>query len=397
MLGYVWVSLKRLINQPYKFFAYVGLTVLVFFLYFWRLDSLTKGLSQAELSARAASNSLQTIVESPLNAPYHFLQYLLTHFTSTTAFYLRLPSAILAVVLMWAFYYLAKAWFGKIIGVLSALIAASTPLVILSARSATPGILLLSPLALLAIYTWLEKPKTKTSVAWMALCLVAASTFYIPGGVWLVFGILIFKRRRVAAALSKISRRYKVLGLLISLLLIVPLVYGLAKHPSLIRAWLLIPSDWPSAVEGLSQLGWAVLALTLQAPSPSDLIIGRLPILDAAQIILLIFGTYAMGRLARAKIYSLVFLIVLGLIASGLNHSPIYLMFSLAAIFMLVAAGLRYLFVEWRKVFPRNPIPKYLALALMSILVGLHITYGLNYSLSAWPNTPSTKSLYVLK
>lgn len=395
MLNTAWAGSRRLLNK--KFLVYTGVAVLAFFLYFWRLDSLTKGLSLAEISARSSSSSLSAIVDNPLNAPHHLLQYLFTHLGGNSAFYLRLPSAILALLLMWSFYYLVRTWFGKIIGALSTIVAASSPLVILSARSATPEILLLSSLAVLATYTWLKRTKTKKDAAWIILCVLAAGIIYVPGGLWLLIFSLVFGRNLLERVLSKVNSHYKVLGIFLALLIIAPLFYGLFKHPGLIRPLLLIPGDWPFVVDILKQFGWAISALILRAPSHIDLIIARLPVLDATQIVLLIFGIYAMGRLARAKSYSLASLIILALVASSINHNITYLMLGLPAIFVFVAAGLRYLFVEWRTVFPRNPIPKYLALSLMSLLVILHAAYGLNYSLSAWPNTDSTKNVYVLK
>jgi hypothetical protein len=69
----------------------------------------------------------------------------------------------------------------------------------------------------------------------------------------------------------------------------------------------------------------------------------------------------------------------------------------LPALAILSAAGLRYLYIEWRSIFPRNPLPLSFALVIISLLVGLQVAYGLRYSLVAWPHLAATKQLYVLK
>ena len=88
---------------------------------------------------------------------------------------------------------------------------------------------------------------------------------------------------------------------------------------------------------------------------------------------------------------------VFGIVAAALNRNLLLLIYVLPAVAVAVAAGLRYLYMEWKSIFPKNPIPKYLAVALITGLVGMHIAYGLRYSLLAWPNTAATKSTYVLK
>jgi succinate dehydrogenase/fumarate reductase cytochrome b subunit len=59
--------------------------------------------------------------------------------------------------------------------------------------------------------------------------------------------------------------------------------------------------------------------------------------------------------------------------------------------------GLRYLFIEWRRVFPRNPMAKYFAIALMFGLILIHVFFGIRYSLLAWPSSADTRQTYMLK
>lgn len=62
-----------------------------------------------------------------------------------------------------------------------------------------------------------------------------------------------------------------------------------------------------------------------------------------------------------------------------------------------MAAGLRYLYIEWRHVFPLNPFAHSMALGLISLVVAASLLYGARYSLTAWPHSAEAKSSYVLK
>jgi hypothetical protein len=93
----------------------------------------------------------------------------------------------------------------------------------------------------------------------------------------------------------------------------------------------------------------------------------------------------------------LVLLLVFSIAAAGINQDLKFLTLGLPAVGLIVAAGLRYLYIEWRSVFPRNPLPRALALVLMSTVVGLHVWLGLRYSLIAWPHTVDTRQTYVIK
>jgi hypothetical protein len=100
---------------------------------------------------------------------------------------------------------------------------------------------------------------------------------------------------------------------------------------------------------------------------------------------------------ARNKALALASAILFAILAAGLNNNLRLLALGLPAVGIFMAAGLRYLYIEWRSVFPRNPIPKSLAWLLMVLVVSVQLIYGLSYSLIAWPHTDATKTTYVVK
>lgn len=378
-----------------KLALYLLLALLAFGLYFWQLGSLTKGLSPAEVTATSASTSLGTIVDNPTNGPHKFLQYIIVQIFGHGALQIRLSSAIFSLLFLFCFYLLIKGWFGPMIGLFSVIFLAATPWFMLLARHGSPEILLFSPIVILAAYYWLIRSKSQT--AWFCLLVAGSLMLYVPGGLFLVLLGLIFGRTNLIQSIGSFARLPKILGTLLVLALLAPLIYGCIKYPSSLKPLLLLPASWPSPLVALKTAAWDVLALIWRTPVHIDQIIGRLPIFSGAQVALAVFGSFALFRLARGKLYLLLGLSIFGIVAATLNRNLLFLSYALPAVAVAVAAGLRYLYMEWRSIFPKNPIPKYLAVVLIAGLVGMHIAYGLRYSLLAWPNTAATKSTYVLK
>ncbi len=367
----------------------------IFMAFFWRLGSLTGGISPAESAARNSSSSLHTIVNNPVYEPHKILQFSLQKLFGRGALEIRLASSIFSIVFLFCFYQLVKGWFGKIIGFFATLIFAATPWFILLARSGTPDILLFAPVAVLASYYWLVKSRGRS--AWLALLISSVLVMYLPGGLLLILLGAVFARGNLKQATVHLSSREKIISTIISLIVLAPLVYGGIQNPHVLKPLLLIPADWPSVVVAAKSIVWAVLSLLWRTPHHTDFIIGRLPVLNGAQITLALFGGFALIKLARSKLYLLLCMAAFGVLVAGINRDLALLSLALPAIALAVAAGLRYLYMQWRSVFPKNPLPKYLALSLIATLVAMHVFYGLHYSLIAWPNSSTTRSTYVLK
>jgi hypothetical protein len=93
----------------------------------------------------------------------------------------------------------------------------------------------------------------------------------------------------------------------------------------------------------------------------------------------------------------LICLVLFICLLSGLNDIFAVLGLALPLLMIVVGMGLRYLYIEWRQVFPLNPIAKTFAIGLMSALVLIQVAYGIRYSLLAWPVVVAPHSIYVLK
>jgi hypothetical protein len=89
--------------------------------------------------------------------------------------------------------------------------------------------------------------------------------------------------------------------------------------------------------------------------------------------------------------------VILAILLAALQEDIAYLGLAVPALAIAVSAGLRYLYVEWRGIFPRNPVPKTFAMVLIAAVTLSQLYYGVNYCLHAWPNSTSVRNVYVLK
>jgi len=178
--------------------------------------------------------------------------------------------------------------------------------------------------------------------------------------------------------------------------IILPLIVSGISHPDVIKQLFLVPDSWLPISVTLKNTAWGVAAIFIKAPT-HPLIMANLPIINLVALALGIFGIYALQAAARAKAIWLCLSIVLAIVAAGLNNNVVFLALGLPAMALLISAGLRYLYIEWRAIFPRNPVPKTFALILIAGVVATQVYYGIRYSLIAWPHTSATRSVYVLK
>lgn len=372
-------------------------TSLFYLLYIWRLGSLTPGLSPAESAAAGGSASLDQIINNPLYGPHKLVQFGLRSALHSSLFSLRLVSVIFIGIFIVASYFLVVKWFGKLIGLTATILLSSLPWLIIIGRSSSPMVLLLAPIAVFASYYWLARTERRANLAWLTLSLTVALSLYVPAMLWLLIISALVGRKLIWFNLKRINGLFLAFSAVVFLILLAPLIYGLWRNPNLLSQIALIPNSWPSILDFVKDAGWSLATLFVRARQYSEYLVGLIPILSALISILFLFGAYAMNSSARKKLILMVSLVVFAVVITGLNNNLIYLTFGLPAIVVIATAGLRFLFLEWQNIFPRNPIPRNFAYLVILSLAAVHIIYGANYALSAWPNTPQTRAVYMIK
>lgn len=374
-----------------------GSLLFLLFIYFWSLGSLTAGMSSAEVQTRGLSSSGSLLYHHATNAPHNVLLYALIKLHHLGPLATRSVSATFAIVFIFCFYRAARSWFGRLTGWLATLLFATTPLVLLAGRSATPTIMFLGLLPVAAAYFWLVRSPHQSKAAYLSLFALAALSLYAPGVIYFLVLAFVAIAPSIKPLVKSFPRWLTWLGACLFLVILVPLVVSMILTPSSIRLYFLLPSHFPRVWTVLRNISWMFSGLVWRTGGHGELQLGRLGLANAAQLGLAVFGLAALWGRARAKCYALLAAIALSAILAGISNDYSVLLFAVAPICILAAGGLRYLFIEWHSIFPRNPIPRILAITLMCAVVAISVFYGLRYSLSAWPHSVATSDAYVLK
>lgn len=401
-LGKVW---RQLSFKNIKVLISVLVVAGLFFsLFLWHLSTLTPGLSPSEASARTFSSNLHVVANNPVFAPQTLIQYLFHKLSPGSIYFLRLASVIWAGIFIFCFYRLARRWFGRVIGILGTLLFASTPWFILSARSASPMIMLLMPLAVAACFTWAIKQKSHMELVAIALIAMVSVAIYVPGSLWFIIISSYFVRKILVAFISKTNISTRIVCSAIALLILAPLIRAIPLDWEIIKTLLLVPASF-IGIYGLAKaFVWSGLAVVWRTRSHLDISVSRWPMLGVVQAVLMIFGAVAMFSQALTVGTMLLVFIAICIFVAAMNSTVLvgngslpFVFMALPALSMFVSAGLRYLYIEWKTIFPRNPLPKTIAVIIMATLVAMQVFFGIRYALVAWPHTADTLRLYMVK
>jgi 4-amino-4-deoxy-L-arabinose transferase-like glycosyltransferase len=383
------------LSGPLSFFLiFIIFTVVVLT---FQLGSRPASLSVSESDTIKQTLGIHQIIDNPINAPYNLFLYLVHHLSSNSVFLIRLPSVILALVLVLFFYKLSKAWFGKTIALLGSVIFATTPIFLISARQVSTGVMFFSLISIMYLYFWLSKSEEKNQLAFIIMLSVSALLLYTPGFIWWFIAAVILSWSGLSEYASEISKKALFIAFLLFLIIITPLVFESIKDWRIIQQLALVPTHFMSPFDILKNIGWMASALFIKTPYHSLLLVDRLPIFGLVQLALIIFGSFAMWTSARAKLLLMLSNIGLSVVVAGINNDLALLALGVPAAVLLMCAGLRYLYIEWKNVFPFNPIAKSLAIMLLLIVTLVQLSFGLRYSLIVWPHSLGTKANSVIK
>jgi len=376
-----WINIRSALIYLLAF------TILAGFLA-WHIDTSPPTLIKGEVAAAHSSSSLSQIKDNPLYAPHKLVQFGFAHFKNSDLA-LRLPSVLFALIFIWCFFSITRRWFGRTAAIFGTAIFATVPWLFLSARSAEPRVLLLAPLAIMASILWCRQAENKSTIAF-AVTITTGLAVYIPGMTFLLILIVGFWRARLWQDILEIRKSIRLVCLFLLLLLIAPLVFAIVRDTTIIGQLLLVPDHWQGPISTLNSIGWSATSLVWRAPYRVQESLGRLPVLNATALVLSLFGGFIMWQRARKELYLLLAMIIGAIILSGLNQNLLLLNLALPSLGILLVAGVRYLYGEWKSVFPLNPLPRALAVALISVLIALNLLICLRYGLHAWPHSLSS-------
>lgn len=368
---------------------FAGLAGLLFF----RLGTMLPGYSAAEVQTYKAGSDIQQIFEHPLDAPFTLVTYGLTFISDHSYLLTRLTAVGFGLITLVAFFWLLLHWFDRRVAVLGTLLLGTSAWFLHTARFGSPDVLLFLVVVLMACGVWLKK--TSNPLALLLCFILSAALLYVPGMLWLVAAGVVWQWRTI----DRIFKRHLwvvTLGGLVLMAALAPLGWAIYKTPEMWKTLVGLPAEgWPQIMEVLQNLYQIPLALFFRHVDATPVTwLGNIAILDIFSMAMLFLGGYVFFKyvnLQRVKLA--VIMLFLGIVLVSLGGS-VSMSLLMPFIYVIIAAGIGYLFDQWFKIFPRNPIAAWLALVLVSLAVVTACSYQLRHYFIAWPRNSETKTVY---
>lgn len=371
--------------------------VLSSFLLIFRLSSVPRNLSASEVTTH---RNLVTKLYSFHYLIHHlssslFLVYpvVLNYLNLHSIFLIRLSGILCGLVAIFLFYYISKILTDLYISLVSTALFATSVWFMQIVRNSL-SLEFYSFAILLAIYlSILYYRKKNLSLLAMYASILFGLSLYIPGMIWfsLLFIGINLNVLRLEAKILPI--KIKVWSLAIFIVFLVPIGYEIFKNHSLAYTILFLPHSIHSHLL-LRQFIDYPKYLFIQNNSLVSFSIGRLPLINFAQLVLIAFSGVWIYRNWKNPLTQYIYLsFCLCWVLSILNNSSsIYIVLPLLS--LLVSLGLSYLYSEWKKIFPKNPYPDFAAKFLIGLLAGCIVFYQILLYFIVWPYTTQVLALY---
>ncbi len=365
------------------------------FMYTYHIKRLVPAFAWDEKLATFTSQSVIKIINNPLNAPHKALQYLISKLAHQGYFAMRGVSIVIALGIIVCFYYTARKWFGFRIALLATFLFATSSWMLHTVRLATPDIMYLSLILALAYGTWIKFNTRRPRLALMLGGMLTIWLLYIPGMVWFVLIGAIWQRKQIKSLFSQ-NKTLTLIALISLGALLLPLIYALIRDPYLYHSYLGFElSTIKELKKGLVELALVPFRLVFKGSIDPVRNLGRMPYLDLFASVMAVIGAFNLfvfdRKLDRFKI--LIIVLLLGSAIASVGR-VVGLQVLLPVIYLLVAAGISYMFDNWFRVFPNNPFAKSIAVLLIACAVAAVSFYNLNSYFIAWPKSPVTRSTF---
>ena len=373
--------------------AIAAIVLVVFgWLYFFRLGDFIS-LGPTEQSFASHASSLGGILHNPLNLGYKLLYGLTTSVTSQAAGN-RLASVLAAAACIAIFFFICRRWYALPATAIATVLFAISGWTLQTGRFGAPLMYLtLGILSLVAAACWFKRSQ-ESWPAFATLAIVGTLVSFSPGGIWFAAAVCIVLGKPLLAFLKQSAGKAVPLVIGLGALLAAAIVFSSLNDPSLVRAWLGLPADFPSILQIAKQLVMSVTFMTVRGPVLPEIWLAHTPVLDVASSVFLLLGAVLYARhLTNFRSRLILSLLIPALILVAFNGA-LALSLVLPVAYILVAGGVAYFIHEWTRVFPRNPIARAGAYALIVILIACVARYHTERYMVAWRYSPETIATY---
>lgn len=373
-------------------FFIIGVAV-VAFLMFYHLITITPGFSQKEIDVYNSAKSASAITSNLVNTPYKSAVFISMKVFGPEVG-LRYVGALIGIFTVVVFYFLIREFYGDPIALATTTMFATSSLFLGMTRTATPNVMLLSLMAILATGAYIKFGK-RNDISWLLATFVLGFSLYVPGMILFVVPIIIWQFNFIRDSLSKVNTKLIIVMSLILGLLITPLIFSIATEPSIIKEYLGFNEVISPVSTMLKYAGVTVLSLFVMSPVDSAYWLGRQPVLDVFATTMFVCGTYSFIRKYKLnRLWLVIGVLFLSVLWIGATTNRYAIIILLPFIYLIVGAGIRLLTDRWFEVFPKNPIAKYLGVSLLAIAILASINFQLNRYFIAWSNHKPTKEAF---
>lgn len=352
------------------------------------------GLSTAEMHATVASSNLTTADLSSFaiaDLPYYLLQKASLAIFGITIFSIKLPSLILGFASAVGMFFLLRRWFKHNIAVIASTLTIATGQFLFVSQNGTPSIMLVFWSIYLLLLAMLIVRNARHSTLWtFAFFASAALSLYTPlsAYVLLAIGSAALLHPHLRFMLRRLSKLKFAAASLVSLILIVPLIYGIIKDPSIGLDLLGVPTVLPHFGANLTQL----VTQYFDVISPTSGAI-MTPIFSFGSIALIVLGLFHIIRAhhtARSYIISVWGLLLIPI----LLINPDFVSITFVPLVLLLATGVQTLLHQWYRLFPKNPYARVVGLLPLTILVGGLLLSGVERYMYGYHYDPLTATSF---
>jgi hypothetical protein len=371
---------------------------LVVCIMFYKLGSLTGGLSIAESHLAMATYGWHGIYRSPLYLPISIARsVILKLYISHTAAVLRSPSVIFGLLSTISFGSLLLFWHGSRIATLGTILFVTSAWTLHISRLGTNDVVyLLAPTLLLLSCLGLHRKNENYIVLYLVI-LAGGILLYIPGMVWFILANVVLQRKDLVIGWRCLNTAWKKFVAVLLGVMCLPLLIHYIITPKHLLIWAGLPQKYsPLSVVAKHFLGVPV-HLFVRGPEYSQQWLGRSPVLDLFTLAMTIIGIYFYAmhvHASRTKLLGIYVFISWILIGMG---GLVSLSFLVTIMYLCAAAGLAYMIRDWLKVFPNNPVARNLGLALIIIAISLSALYNIRAYFVAWPDNPTTNQTFMVR
>lgn len=352
------------------------------------------GLSDAEMKSTVISSSITTANLTSftiIDLPYYLLQKASLAVFGITIFSIKLPSLVLGFVSAIGMFLLLRRWFKHNIAVIASSLTIATGQFLFVSQNGTPSIMFIFWSIYLLLVAMLVVRNARHGTLWtFAFFIGAALSLYTPLSAYVLLAIAsaALLHPHLRFMLRRLSKLKFIAAGLFSLILLVPLIYGIYKNPNLGLELLGVPSVWPNFGSNLSQLATHYFDVI----SPSSGII-MTPIFSFGSIALIILGLLHIVRAhhtARSYIISVWGLLLIPI----LLINPSFVSITFVPLVLLLATGVQTLLHQWYRLFPKNPYARIAGLLPLTILVGGLLLSGIERYMYGYHYDPRTATSF---